>query len=228
MSKGLGDIAHDILGRYGVSDENGNVQAFPAQSINEHQTSHAPPSMPPSTSVGGTPVHEALPPMDDSFRDMFIKDSLIAEGKMKDLSIRAEEGDKKAQQTLDNLNSLDYDVHSPIKKKRKKKLTKEELEVLKAAHHILQEMTTVGMIGVNMGGAGGVGPSPSYKYPGIDLPSKKKKKKPKKKQLNTESHVTQGDPMFSKAWNSGIITKVPDKKTMYFTGKPQKIKRRKK
>ena len=88
-------------------------------------------------------------------------------------------------------------------------------------------MTGAGSIGVNMAG-GGFAPATNYTYPGIKLPGKKKKKKEKKKTLNTEAHVVQGDPMFSKAWNTGIISKIPDKKTMYFTGKPQKIKRRKK
>ena len=130
---------------------------------------------------------------------------------------------------MDNLNNPQYDTRTPVKKKgRKTKLTKEEVEVLKAAHHILQEMTGTGSIGVNMGG-GGFAPNPNYSYPGIEKPKKKKKKlSPKKKRVAESSgHVVQGDPMFSKAWNSGIITKIPDKKTMYFTGKPQKIKRRK-
>ena len=232
MSKCLGDIAHEILGRHGVSDEEGNVQAFPSQNLNENQTPSYPPppapSIPQSNAIGGTPVHEAMLPMEDSMRNMLIKTSLMAEGKISDLSIRAEEGDKDAQRKLDNINNLDYDVNAPIKKKRrtKKKLTKEEVEVLRAAHHILQEMTGTGSIGVNMAG-GGFAPATNYTYPGIKLPGKGKKK-PKKKILNTEGHVVQGDSMFSKAWNTGIISKVPDKKTMYFTGKPQKIKRRKK
>ena len=29
-------------------------------------------------------------------------------------------------------------------------------------------------------------------------------------------HVVQGDPMFKKAWSHGIITKIPDRSTIYF------------
>tara|TARA_R110000744_G_scaffold206120_2_gene324722 strand:- start:1429 stop:2127 length:699 start_codon:yes stop_codon:yes gene_type:complete len=232
MSKCLGDIAHEILGKYGVSDEEGNVKAFPSQTMNENQNHSydtpmpSMPSAPVSNAIGGTPVHEAVAPMDDAIRNMFIKTSLLAEGKVNDLTIKAEEGDKEAQKKLDNINNLGYDHEAPVKKKKPtKKLTKEEVQVLRAAHHILQEMTGAGSIGVNLGGPGHA-PAINYGYPGLKTPGKKKKKK-KKKVLNTEGHVVQGDPMFPKAWNTGIISKIPDKKTMYFTGKPQKIRRKK-
>ena len=96
MSKCLGDVANDILGRYGVSDEEGNIQAFPSHRFNESQTpSHAPPShtpptpsVPQSNAIGGTPVHEAMPPMEDTMRNRLIRNSLIAEGKMSDLEPR--------------------------------------------------------------------------------------------------------------------------------------------
>tara|TARA_R110000824_G_scaffold158227_6_gene331977 strand:+ start:1094 stop:1816 length:723 start_codon:yes stop_codon:yes gene_type:complete len=240
MSKCLGDIAHEILGKYGVSDEEGNVKAFPTQTMNENQNhSYNPPmpstpsmpsmpsmpSVPVGNTIGGTPVHEAIAPMDDAVRDMFIKTSLLAEGKVSDLTIKAEEGDKEAQKKLDNINNLGYDHEAPVKKKKRtKKLTKEEVQVLRAAHHILQEMTGAGGIGVNLGGPG-YAPASNYGYPGLKTPVKKKKKK--KKKLNMEGHVVQGDPMFSKAWSAGIISKIPDKNTVYFTGKPQKIRRKK-
>ena len=49
-----------------------------------------------------------------------------------------------------------------------------------------------------------------------------KSKQQKSKHGIAESHVVQGDPMFSKAWSHGIVTGIPDKSTMYFklpTGK---------
>ena len=225
MTKSMAQLADEILSAHGVSDEEGNINSFPAQPLEESHGQS--PSLPLSPSPQGVPVHEALPPMSDAARDMFIGNALLAEGKIKNLSVRAEEGDMLAQKRLDNLNNPEYDTRRPVKKgKRKTKLTKEEIEVLKAARHILQEMTGTGSIGVNMGGGGFV-PNPNYSYPGIEKPKKKKKKISSKKKRVAENHVVQGDPMFSKAWNSGIITKIPDKKTMYFTGKPQKLKRRK-
>ena len=213
-------MADEILSTYGVSDEEGNVQSFPTQSINESMQS---PRLPKASSAG-VPVHEALPPCTDNARNLFIQSALIAEGKMKDLQIKAEEGDKDAQKKLKNINDPNFRPGQQNGHVPKKTLTKEEIEVLKAARHILQEMTTVGAIGVNMGGPGHT-PAPSYSYPGL---KKDKKKKKKKKVQVAEGHVAQGDPMFSKAWNSGIVTKIPDSSTVYFTGKPQKIKRRKK
>lgn len=216
-------MADEILSNYGVSDEEGNVQSFPTQSINESMQS---PRLPKASSAG-VPVHEALPPCTDNARNLFIQSALLAEGKLKDLQIKAEEGDEDAQKKLNNINDPNFrpgQQNGHVSKRRKKTLTKEEIEVLKAARHILQEMTTVGAIGVNMGGPGHT-PAPSYSYPGL---KKDKKKKKKKKVQVAEGHVAQGDPMFSKAWNSGIVTKIPDSSTVYFTGKPQKIKRRKK
>jgi len=221
MAKSMAQMADEILSTYGVSDEEGNVQSFPTQSINESMQS---PRLPKASSAG-VPVHEALPPCTDNARNLFIQSALLAEGKMKDLQIKAEEGDKEAQKKLKNINDPNFrpgQQNGHVSKRLKKTLTKEEIEVLKAARHILQEMTTVGAIGVNMGGPGHT-PAPSYSYPGL---KKDKKKKKKKKVQVAEGHV--GDPMFSKAWNSGIVTKIPDSSTVYFTGKPQKIKRRKK
>jgi len=223
MAKSMAQMADEILSTYGVSDEEGNVQSFPTQSINESMQS---PRLPKASSAG-VPVHEALPPCTDNARNLFIQSALLAEGKMKDLQIKAEEGDKEAQKKLKNINDPNFrpgQQNGHVSKRLKKTLTKEEIEVLKAARHILQEMTTVGAIGVNMGGPGHT-PAPSYSYPGLN---KDKKKKKKKKIQVAEGHVVQGDPMFSKAWNSGIVTKIPDSSTVYFTGKPQKIKRRKK
>jgi hypothetical protein len=218
MAKSMAQMADEILSTYGVFDEEGNVQSFPTQSINESVQS---PRLPKASSAG-VPVHEALPPCTDNARNLFIQSALLAEGKMKDLQIRAEEGDKDAQKKLKNINDPNFRPGQQNGHVSKKTLTKEEIEVLKAARHILQEMTTVGAIGVNMGGPGHT-PAPSYSYPGL-----KKDKKKKKKVQVAEGHVVQGDPMFSKAWNSGIVTKIPDSSTVYFTGKPQKIKRRKK
>jgi len=57
-----------------------------------------------------------------------------------------------------------------------------------------------------------------------------KKINPQKSKLGlSEMHVVQGDPMFSKAWSHGIVTKIPDKSTMYFKipkGQTVKVKTR--